>query len=132
MTKNQSIAQKKNWENPNYRKKMSAKHKGQHNSPATEFKKGNPSFWKGKKRKNISGENNPLWKGGINRSYSYKIAFENLPIKCNRCGLSDIDKLQVHHKDKNPRNNKLENLEILCTLCHTHHHKNWEKRWKKE
>lgn len=46
--------------------------------------------------------------------------------KCERCGKSE--KLHVHHKDRDRRNNNDENLEVLCTMCHMHEHKNWEKR----
>ena len=46
--------------------------------------------------------------------------------KCNR-----KDNLQLHHKDKNRKNNKLNNLMVLCSHCHMNLHKNWEKRWKK-
>ena len=38
---------------------------------------------------------------------------------CNRCGYSDIEEmLDVHHRDKNRKNSKLENLEVLCVWCH--------------
>lgn len=39
--------------------------------------------------------------------------------KCNRC-LFNLrpEVLQVHHKDRNRRNNTLENLEVLCPTCH--------------
>lgn len=42
--------------------------------------------------------------------------------KCEKCGLihwkgKEIS-LELHHKDGNTRNNKLENLEILCPNCH--------------
>ena len=38
---------------------------------------------------------------------------------CERCdGPGEV----VHHKDENPRNNALENLERLCRPCHARHH----------
>lgn len=40
--------------------------------------------------------------------------------KCERCGSSK--KLQVHHIDRNPHNNSLDNLEILCLSCHKAEH----------
>ena len=50
---------------------------------------------------------------------SYKlIAFRDLPRKCIRCGTEDLRVLEVHHKDKNRLNNKVENLEIVCANCH--------------
>lgn len=51
------------------------------------------------------------------------IAFENLPHVCNRCGKEvDILTANVHHKDRNRKNNDLSNLEILCTHCHHMEH----------
>lgn len=35
---------------------------------------------------------------------------------CEQCGGNHI--IQIHHKDGNPYNNKLENLRILCKSCH--------------
>jgi len=39
--------------------------KGQHLSSNTQFKKGEPNWWKGKKNPHFTGPNNPRWKGGI-------------------------------------------------------------------
>jgi 5-methylcytosine-specific restriction endonuclease McrA len=36
---------------------------------------------------------------------------------CERCG-SDY-RITIHHKDGNPFNNQLENLEVLCWNCHS-------------
>ena len=41
--------------------------------------------------------------------------------KCNRCGATD--QLVIHHMDHNHTNNVTENLEVLCSPCHTSHHK---------
>ena len=42
---------------------------------------------------------------------------------CERCGLTEWNGspivLQLHHKDGNPLNNNLSNLEILCPNCHS-------------
>ena len=60
------------------------------------------------------------------------IAFRDYPHKCNRCGWKEIkDILEVHHKDCNRENNKAENLEILCPLCHSkHHYTSKTGKWK--
>lgn len=46
--------------------------------------------------------------------------------KCEICGLSTwMDKpipLELHHKDFNHYNNKIENLQILCSNCHMQAH----------
>lgn len=51
------------------------------------------------------------------------IAIRHLPHQCNRCGYDrDIRILEVHHIDRDPSNNQLDNLEILCPNCHTIEH----------
>ena len=42
--------------------------------------------------------------------------------KCERCGYSLHQILQVHHKDRNRENNNILNLELLCPNCHTKEH----------
>ena len=50
----------------------------------------------------------------------YRInAFREYPHKCSVCNWDeDEDVLEVHHIDKNRQNNNLENLIILCPICH--------------
>ena len=48
--------------------------------------------------------------------------------KCERCGYSKYEILQVHHKDKNRSNNELNNLELICPNCHFEEHY-LEKSW---
>lgn len=40
---------------------------------------------------------------------------------CNRCG--ETSQLVVHHVDGDHTNNVVENLEVLCSPCHSSHHK---------
>ena len=50
--------------------------------------------------------------------------------KCERCGYCKIEVLQVHHRDRNSRNNDLNNLELICPNCHFEDHylgKSWLK-----
>lgn len=61
------------------------------------------------------GENSPVWKGG-SVNYYKRLAFKNLENCCDIC--KSKRKLQVHHKDRNRKNNKLSNLQILCSKCH--------------
>ena len=72
--------------------------------------------------------NNTMYKSGINHpnykngDKSYRdLAFALKEVKCEMCDYCNKDILQVHHKDKNRKNNAIDNLEILCP---THH---WEK-----
>jgi hypothetical protein len=47
----------------------------------------------------------------------------NLVIKCERCGFDKIKEiLGIHHKDRNRKNNSMDNLEVLCPNCHSIEH----------
>jgi len=38
---------------------------------------------------------------------------------CDNCGYDKAGyNLEIHHIDKNPENNELENLAVLCCMCH--------------
>ena len=48
-----------------------------------------------------------------------KKALAYYPNKCSVCNYNeDVSILEVHHIDENRKNNKLENLIILCPNCH--------------
>lgn len=87
------------------------------------FQKGHISWSKGKKMKDLLGNRYAEWLQKTRRKprfdtekYYRKLAKENLPYKCAICGKSD--RLEVHHKDDNRKNNNLENLEYLCKRHH--------------
>lgn len=62
-----------------------------------------------------SGNNHPSFKGTDYR----KLAFNTYPHCCAVCGYDeDIRLLEVHHIDENHNNNNVENLILLCPLCH--------------
>ncbi len=42
---------------------------------------------------------------------------------CQRCGLREPEILHVHHLDGNRKNNRDENLIVLCPNCHMKAHK---------
>ncbi len=52
--------------------------------------------------------------------YSYRNkAFRNYPHKCSVCGWDeDVDVLEVHHINEDRSDNSLDNLIILCPICH--------------
>jgi hypothetical protein len=64
------------------------------------------------------GKDSPSYKNGF--GIFQKIAFDNLPNECSRCG-STVN-LCVHHKDRNRKHNEVCNLEIVCKSCHQKEH----------
>ena len=42
--------------------------------------------------------------------------------KCERCSYDKSEILQVHYKDRNRKNNNLDNLELICPNCHYEDH----------
>ena len=103
---------------------------GQRLSPKTEFKLGKASWNKGKELRQIQWEKHPRFKNGRQRMVQHFKRLGVIPI-CNKCGAEGEygNRMPIHHKDNNIDNYQLENLEVLCSMCHAHHHKNWRKRW---
>jgi len=69
------------------------------------------------RNKFFSGSKHSNWKGG---NFIYKrvlLEHDNSQI-CVRCGEKDKRVVVVHHKDKNRKNNDIENLVWLCFNCH--------------
>jgi hypothetical protein len=62
------------------------------------------------------------FQGGMHAHTYRRIVFDQIEKKCVKCGETDISKLMVHHKDENRKNNKLDNLQVLCRTCHRRHH----------
>jgi hypothetical protein len=126
---NMSKAMNKKWQQEEYRKTMSEKHKGQHNSPKTEFKKGQTAPNKGKRINKIRGEKHWNWKGGCGaRNMStaeYKKWRENVFIRdnytCQLCKKYGVY-LEAHHIMKwscfPDRRFDINNGATLCADCH--------------
>lgn len=57
-----------------------------------------------------------------NKPEKYKnyrtIGFYHNGNKCENCGYNEYNILQIHHIDENRKNNKKENLIVLCPNCH--------------
>jgi hypothetical protein len=64
-----------------------------------------------------SGPNHPFWMGGI-RIYRKIMAENGIKQVCAGCSMEDTRVLIVHHRDKNRKNNAIENLRWLCRNCH--------------
>jgi len=43
-----------------------------------------------------------------------------IKVMCSKC--HSTERLHIHHKDHNYLNNNIENLDVLCYLCHAKHH----------
>lgn len=69
-----------------------------------------------------SGKNNPNYKHfGTSRSYRKLVTLT----ACSICGYASEPRvLEVHHIDRNRKNNELTNLQVLCPLCHRLEHLN--------
>jgi len=65
-----------------------------------------------------AGAANGRYKDGT-QSTAYRGMIEKR--ECNRCG--STEQLLIHHRDNVHTNNIPSNLEVLCSPCHTSHHK---------
>lgn len=66
----------------------------------------------------------PSHYGEVTKDYR-KIALGLKPMKCERCGYDKHPAgIVVHHKDRDRTNNDINNLEVLCCICHSIEHWN--------
>jgi len=70
------------------------------------------------KSRGRAGAANGRFKDGT-QSTAYRAMIEKT--HCNRCGATEA--LLIHHRDGVHTNNTPDNLEVLCSPCHTSHHK---------
>lgn len=70
------------------------------------------------KSRGRSGEANGRYVHGLTSTLYRKLVHKD---RCNRCGATN--QLLVHHMDGDHFNNKKANLEVLCSPCHSSHHK---------
>jgi len=75
------------------------------------------------------GKKNPMWKGGISKNF-YLTTFAYLKKDCFVCGSKK--NLEFHHLDRNQKNNSIDNLMILCRLCHKQQHAQFRKKQKEK
>ena len=98
---------------------------GKHHSEETKLKIGNNEERNLKISKTHKGKNNGMYKHG--RYNIRRIIFEEIKkdYECELC--SSEENIEIHHKDKNPFNNKIENISILCKSCHSLQHRTKEQ-----
>jgi predicted RNA-binding Zn-ribbon protein involved in translation (DUF1610 family) len=67
------------------------------------------------------GKLSPHWKGAtVTQSGARaraKCVLNNQKFSCSICGRTDLP-LEIHHKDRNPYNNNILNLIVVCRKCH--------------
>ena len=66
-----------------------------------------------------SDKNHQNYKTGIS---SYRKKAFKTGDKCEECKIDELYVLEVHHIDGNRKNNKKDNLKILCANCHKRAH----------
>ena len=77
---------------------------------------------------NAHGKNNTMWNGGATGHVLARILKKDI-LKCELC--ESTNNLEVHHKDKNPMNNELNNIIKVCCKCHHKFHpKNKDIQWE--
>ena len=69
-----------------------------------------------KARKYCSKQCNYIRPNGNSKGNYHLLARSYANQSCNTCG--STDNLDVHHKDRNYKNNEMKNLETLCHSCH--------------
>ena len=94
--------------NPEYLKKISEAHKGQHSSPATEFKKGINNGYK-----ILGGQ------GEYRKLHKWIEKQLGKPDTCEKCGKSGLSGRQIHWTNKSGKYKKdINDWERLCVRCH--------------
>jgi len=104
--------------------KIAQTKKGVRVSVGTEFKKGCTAWNKGKKMERNIGKDHPSWKGGTSRYWANKVLLGSGKETghCQIC--KEKTKTQIHHVNGNAKDNKIQNLGVVCSYCHFAIHDN--------
>ena len=100
-----------------YRTKSDSEH-----SKSGFFFCGKSCLAKWKNQNVIIGEKHPSWKHGEN-AYRNIMKRKGGKAVCIGCGITKFEILLVHHKDRNRKNNRIDNLVWLCHNCHFLEHR---------
>lgn len=131
-----SKSQKKLWKNPIHRKRMILvrKQKWLDVDYKDKMCKIAKKAWRDNKRRinmsnRVSKENHPFWQGGksfeeygreFDNGFKEQIRFRD-NYRCKVCGCPQIEngqQLDIHHLDRNKKNNNINNLITICRSCH--------------
>jgi hypothetical protein len=81
------------------------------------------------------GERHPNWKGdevGYSAIHDWIERTLGKPERCADCNISGTSIRYNWHNISGLYMRNIDDWVRLCTKCHTHIHKNWEKRWQPE
>lgn len=93
----------------------------------------NDPMWRERRADAMRGDKNPNWKNGISfeeygKEFTRELREFIRATQCYCCKECNIHqdslprRLDVHHTDKNKKNNHVNNLEALCRSCHQQKH----------
>lgn len=94
--------------------------------------------WRRKTPNYQNGDKNPAWKGGMSKSNICRIVKRVLDAAgvnqkvCSNCKKESNIRLNIHHKNQDRSDNRVENLAVLCPRCHNLEHGKHEHRRNKE
>lgn len=115
-----SNALRKNWDNPEYKKMMSDRHKGQ------------IAWNKNRKSPEHSGERHHEWKGddvGYQALHGWVYRQLGKPSKCENCNTTTAKKFHWANISREYKRDILD-WKRLCASCHYHYDDLGAKRWK--
>lgn len=73
-----------------------------------------------------TGPRHHSWKGGRTARSYRRVALVGRAVACQICGPTDR-KLEVHHVNGNPLDNRPSNLQVVCRSCHRKIHRTHER-----
>ena len=92
------------------------------------FKKGHERIWTEEEKMKVSRENSYLWKGGVSRLTAKKVCIEAGKdlTTCQIC--KEKVRTLIHHVNGDDKDNRIQNLGVVCFFCHNAIHDNPNRR----